>query len=203
MLPTGLPAKLALVVTRSVTELELVGGNPALDFANTLEGPRDGDPGDEHLREPADLDAWARYAGVLVSATACDERVFARAHTLRAAVYDAFRAIAAGTSPPAGALDTLAGFYASAVAHARLAPTSGGFDLTWDADDPERVLWPLAAAAVDLLRSGPLERVEMCVECRWLFLDQSRNHSRRWCSMNECGGRSKMRRYRARRATRR
>jgi len=193
-----------LVVTKPVTELELVGGNPALDFANTLEGPRDGEPGEDHLREPADLDAWARYAGVLDGATAAGgRRVLARARTLRTAIYDVFRAVAVGSTPPAGALDQLAGFHAEAVAHARLAPASGGFDLTWDPYDPERVLWPLAAAAVDLLRSGPLERVELCVECRWLFLDQSRNHSRRWCSMNECGGRSKMRRYRARRATRR
>jgi predicted RNA-binding Zn ribbon-like protein len=65
------------------------------------------------------------------------------------------------------------------------------------------VLWPLAVAAVDLLRTGPLGRLKVCAECRWLFLDRSRNGSRLWCSMNECGGRSKMRRYRARRATRR
>ncbi|MGZ8649732.1 MAG: CGNR zinc finger domain-containing protein [Solirubrobacteraceae bacterium] len=36
---------------------------------------------------------------------------------------------------------------------------------------------------------------------RWLFIDSSRNHSRRWCTMNICGASAKMRRYRARKAT--
>jgi predicted RNA-binding Zn ribbon-like protein len=192
-----------LVVTKLVTELELVGGDPALDFANTLEGPRDGEPDQDHLREPEDLVAWARYAGVLGGAPKTDGHALARARVLRGAVYDVFLAVAAGGRPPAGALDLLAGFHAEAVAHARLAPASTGFELTWAGDDPERVLWPLATAAVDLLRSGPLERVKACAHCRWLFLDQSRNRSRRWCSMNECGGNEKMRRYRARLATRR
>jgi predicted RNA-binding Zn ribbon-like protein len=191
-----------LVVTKLATELELVGGHPALDFVNTLDGPLDGEPGEDYLREPADLVAWARYAGVLDGTPAADGLVLDRARTLRAAVYDVFRAVAAGREPPAGALERLAGVHAEAAAHARLTLASGRFELTWD-DDPARVLWALAVAAVDLLRSGPLDRVKACVECRWLFLDQSRNRSRRWCSMNECGGRDKMRRYRARRATRR
>ena len=58
-------------------------------------------------------------------------------------------------------------------------------------------LWPLAAYAADLLRSGPLHQLSRCGHCRWLFLDTSKNHSRRWCSMNSCGSVVKMRRYRA------
>jgi predicted RNA-binding Zn ribbon-like protein len=85
--------------------------------------------------------------------------VLTRARTLRDAVYETFRAVAAAAEPPAAALDALAGFHAEAVAHARLTPTPSGFDLSWAGDDPERVLWPLATAAVDLLRTGPLERV--------------------------------------------
>lgn len=191
-----------MVVTKLVTELELVGGHPALDFANTVEGPLDGDPDVDHLREPADLVAWARYAGVLDNAPAVDGHVLDRARTLRAAIYDVFRSVADGREPPAEALQQLAAFYAEAIANARLAPDSGRFELTWDGDDPARVLWPLAVAAVDLLRTGPLDHLKVCVECCWLFLDRSRNHSRRWCSMNECGGRLKMQRYRARRARR-
>jgi len=55
-------------------------------------------------------------------------------------------------------------------------------------------------AAVDLLRTGPLDRLKVCAACPWLFLDTSRNRSRRWCSMSDCGARLKMRRYRARAA---
>ena len=67
---------------------------------------------------------------------------------------------------------------------------------TWppprDLADPLR---PIAHAAVELLTSGPLEHLKVCGNCRWLFLDQSRNHSRRWCSMEECGKQMKQRRF--------
>jgi predicted RNA-binding Zn ribbon-like protein len=190
------------VVTKPAIELELVGGDPALDFANTVEGPRNRVNTDS-IRDGAELMAWAAYAGVLDPRTA--ERLTARAddvlpkaRELRAAIYDVFRAIADGDEPSAAALARLAAFDAEAVAHARLTPADGRFDRSWSGDDPERVLWPLAHAAVDLLRHGPLDRLKLCHDCRWLFIDSSRNRSRRWCSMNECGGRSKMRRYRER-----
>jgi predicted RNA-binding Zn ribbon-like protein len=81
-------------------------------------------------------------------------------------------------------------------------PTDGCLHaLAWDGDHLERPLWPLAVAALDLLRSGPLDRLKACEGCPWLFLDTSRNRSRRWCSMDDCGSRSKTRSYRARRAS--
>ena len=53
----------------------------------------------------------------------------------------------------------------------------------------------LADEAVQLLRSPSITRVGSCAGCGWLFLDVSRAHARRWCSMNACGVRDKMRRY--------
>ena len=105
-----------------------------------------------------------------------------------------FRAIAEGREAEEAQLAVLAEQHAAAVARARLVPAAGRFGLAWDGE----VLGPLAAAAVDLLRHGPLDRLKLCDGCPWLFLDTSRNHSRRWCSMSECGARLKMRRYRAR-----
>jgi len=73
-------------------------------------------------------------------------------------------------------------------------------DWVWTGAHPDRPLWPIAVAAVDLLRSPErLARVKGCANCNWLFVDRSRNGSRRWCSMDECGVHTKMRRYRARR----
>ena len=112
-----------------------------------------------------------------------------------------FRALAGGHEPPRAALDELLRRGADAAARGRLVAREGGFVLAWAGDDLERPLWPLAAAAVDLLRSGPLDRLKQCADCPWLFLDTSRNRSRRWCSMDDCGARAKMRTYRARRAT--
>ena len=58
----------------------------------------------------------------------------------------------------------------------------------------------MAYAAWELLTSGPLGRVKRCQACPWLYLDQSKNGSRRWCSMDDCGKAVKMSRYVAKRA---
>jgi len=67
-------------------------------------------------------------------------------------------------------------------------------------DDLERPLWEIAHSAADLLTSGDQERVKECASttCEWVFLDKSRNRSRRWCDMSDCGNRAKARRFQAR-----
>lgn len=185
------------MVTDRAEELELVGGDIALDLANTVNGPRDRVLDEDFLRTPADLAAWAVHAGVVDAPPPVDEDVLAQVRALRRAIYAVFRAVAEGRDPDPADLAALSAIHAAATARARLAPDGGGFALAWDGE----VLGPLATAAVDLLRHGPLHRLKLCHDCPWLFLDTSRNRSRRWCSMNECGARSKMRRYRARQRT--
>jgi predicted RNA-binding Zn ribbon-like protein len=201
-----------------VTELKIVGGHPALDLINTLGDDRVADPLDDY----ASFAAWAARIGVIDEAAAgrltarardkpaAAERALAEARALRAVTDAILRPLAAGhdlpheaphDSSPADALARLVQRAGAAVERARLVPAEGGFALAWDADHLERPLWPLAVEALDLLRSGPLDRLKACEGCPWLFLDTSRNRSRRWCSMDDCGSRSKMRRYRARRAT--
>ena len=65
--------------------------------------------------------------------------------------------------------------------------------------DPGLPLWVLAMSASDLLTSDAVDRVRECdnPECRWLFLDTSKNHTRRWCDMKLCGNRMKARRFKA------
>ena len=60
------------------------------------------------------------------------------------------------------------------------------------------MLWPVAWSAAELLAQGPLERIRECPgqdTCGWLFLDLSKNASRRWCDMRVCGNRAKARRH--------
>jgi predicted RNA-binding Zn ribbon-like protein len=193
--------KLILVVTT----LLLVGGDPALDLVNTTGDARVSDP----LADYGEFVAWAARAGVIDEPTAgrlaslggerADEAAAAlsRARDLRGAVDAVFRPLAVGSEPPPDALARVVADGAAAVERARLVPAGDGFAYTWEGDDLARPLWPLAAAAVDLLRSGPLDRLKACDGCPWLFIDTSRNRSRRWCSMEVCGAHSKMRRYRA------
>jgi predicted RNA-binding Zn ribbon-like protein len=59
------------------------------------------------------------------------------------------------------------------------------------------MLWPIAQSAADLMTSDKRNSVRQCGadDCAWLFLDESRNHSRRWCDMKTCGNRQKARRH--------
>jgi predicted RNA-binding Zn ribbon-like protein len=63
------------------------------------------------------------------------------------------------------------------------------------------MLWPLAWSATELLGSDDVGRLKECAQddCRWLFLDLSKNRSRRWCSMEQCGNRAKAKRHYERR----
>ena len=168
------------MVTRSVENIEFWGNDLALDFANTTEGPDK-----DHLRTYADLVTWARRAGALPQGARPGHGDLERARALRAAIFDVFTT--------GGSLRTLLDFYADAVRAGTI--DDGAF--AWKGRHPDRPLWPIAVAAVDLLRSDRLARVKQCDNCPWLFVDASRNGSRRWCSMDECGVHVKMRRYRA------
>ena len=182
-----------------------MGGDPALDLANTVGDDRVPDP----LEDYAAFAAWAARIGAIDEAVAgrlttrarehpaAGGRALAEARSLRATVDAVFRAIATASSPPESALAQLVQRAGAAVERAGLV----GRELAWDGHELERPLWPLAVSALDLLRHGPLDRLKACEDCPWLFLDISRNHSRRWCSMEDCGTRVKMRRYRARQAT--
>ena len=193
------------MVTRTIENIEFWANDLALDFANTLEGPRDGPVEKDHLRSAADVVTWARRAGALPEGGRPARADLDRARKLRAAIYDVFSAHAEGRHPSRTALRGLLVAYGDAVengvlaadAAAARAVAGGRVDWVWAGRHPDRPLWPIAVAAVDLLRSDRLSRVKLCGNCRWLFVDASRNGSRRWCSMDECGVHVKMRRYRA------
>ena len=66
----------------------------------------------------------------------------------------------------------------------------------WPDDDPMAPVHRLAHAAVGLLTDrDAMGLLQTCAGCCWMYLDRSRNHSRRWCSMADCGTEAKKRRY--------
>ena len=122
----------------------------------------------------------------------------------RALLDDVFRPLADGGAPPPVALEELATLDATALERGRLVPANGGYAWSWDyAPGLDAPLWPIVHSAVELITDGPLDRVSRCGRCRWLFLDTTKNHSRRWCSMEGCGTDTKKERYVARRRERR
>jgi predicted RNA-binding Zn ribbon-like protein len=204
---------------RAVSTVPLDGGHLALDFLNTVGGLRDEppDPEDELLETYEDLAIWcARLgvisepeAGALRAAARRDDkaarRALRRAVELRALLYTIFRTLSEDKDLPAELLDRLRDADRAALADARLVPRdAAAMDWTWPPPtgltDPLR---PIVHAAVELLTEGPVDRLKSCGNCRWVFLDQSRNHSRRWCSMDECGIQMKHARFVERRRRRR
>ncbi len=188
------------------------GGELCLSFANTVEDRPRGQA--EHLSGWPDLVAWAEQARLISSGEAAAlrrqavrdgraaERVFRTARKLRECVYQVFHATAAGRTPAPADLDQLNDAVARALRHARVVRTGRGFGWGWTASDTslERLLWPVARSAAELLVSGAGDDVRECASetCSWLFLDRSPRRSRRWCSMKTCGNRDKVRRFYAR-----
>jgi predicted RNA-binding Zn ribbon-like protein len=193
-----------------------VGGALALDFVNTASQRVEG-PFKEKLHGYFDLVRFAADAGAIAGPTllvlehmatadpGAADRVVADARALREAIYRVFSARAGGAPVDPADLQLISRGNAEAVAHRRLSSAPEGFRFTWP-DPPEsldQVLWPIAADAAELLVSEELTRVKECAtdNCNWLFLDASKNRSRRWCEMKECGNRAKARRHYAKKRT--
>jgi predicted RNA-binding Zn ribbon-like protein len=174
---------------------DLVGNALCLDFANTVN--RRPNPTRDTLAGADALMRWATAAGLELDATPDEvDAALPWLRDLREAIYAVFAAIACGEDPPEEAMRPIITTYADGLPRAdwrreasRLAPT------IHDAGSPGGLAWRVSVSAVDLLRTGPLDRIGRCPSCRWVFLDTSRNGRRRWCDMATCGSRSKSARY--------
>lgn len=200
--------------TLNAGNMALLGGVLCLDFANTVNWHRSEHP-EELLNDYGDLVAWAVHTDIVnedEAAILLEEAhlqpneasgVHERAITLREAIYRIFVAISTQQRPAVEDMEILNTEIQPALAHGRIVDTGDGY--TWDwADNDEtldHILWPVARSAADLLASAKIDRARQCADerCGWLFLDMSRNRSRRWCSMEECGNRNKAREYYRRR----
>ncbi len=199
-----------------VSRMRIVGGDLALDYVNTRSGPPDGPPDDDVLHRYEDLAAWAHHVGMVTepdmarlsrhASTDPDgaRDLFRRALRVRDYLDELFRTTAQGGQPSGRHLTRLREDAAEALAHARLVPWDGRYRWSWsDHQGLGCPLWPVVHAAVELLTTGPLDRIKACAGCRFVFVDESKNRSRRWCSMEDCGTTAKMRRYVARRSANR
>jgi predicted RNA-binding Zn ribbon-like protein len=198
---------------RRPAQFELIGGNVCLDFINTLDDRPESEP-TELLKSYHDLARFGEDAGLLTPAQAeflvetvrpgSDEakETLRRAIQLREALHDIFSALMAKRAAPQTAIDRLNIHVQDAARHSRLVQQGGR--LEWRSDSltsaPGAMLWPIARAAAALLASSEAALVRACSSpaCRWFFLDTSKNHQRRWCSMKLCGNRAKVREFYAR-----
>jgi predicted RNA-binding Zn ribbon-like protein len=190
--------------------LSLLGGRLCLDFVNTLDW-RGTDQPVEYLHTYRDLVAWSRYVGTISDQEA--EELSQKAKTdslqgaavvqdaiqLREAIYRIFSSIAHRLPVADQDLMIFNRYVARAMESSEIIKKREEF--VWNTNgDREKLDWvlnPLVRSAADLLVSPERQSVKKCSdpECGWLFLDSSRNRSRRWCDMRDCGNRAKAGRF--------
>jgi predicted RNA-binding Zn ribbon-like protein len=189
---------------------EFNSGRLCLDFTNTVRARPLSDRV-ENISRYKDLLDWSRQATILTSgeAAALDQEAHRRARraaealaqaiALREAIHGLFSARAAGLPAPPADLRTLNQAIGRAMSHAGLTPSGGRFEWSWPEAplDLDRVSWWVARSAAELLTSSDLTSVRECAsyDCGWLFMDTTKNRSRRWCNMSTCGNRAKGRRH--------
>jgi len=196
-------------IEMQASTFDFSGNFLCLDFSNTLHDrsttPR------ESLTSYDDLVQWGQEAGILSEGEAAQLRAEATCHpeaaedvrqqaiTLREAMYRIFYARLHNALPEESDLATLNAMLAHAMTKASIHSNGNGFAWDWNSDDVEleRIYWPIARSAAELLTAEELESVRMCAaeDCGWLFLDTSKNHTRRWCDMKSCGNRAKARKH--------
>lgn len=165
-----------------------------LDFVNT----RELRPVEEQLDSPAALVAWLAERGLVAEGTRATRAELAEAIRVREALRDLLAA-QNGLSADVGAASAevddgvcrakLAARFVDS--RSALVPAAGGVRGAVGA-----ILAEVFAGQSD----GTWARLKACRadDCRWVFLDTSKNRSRAWCSMDSCGNREKVRAYRER-----
>jgi predicted RNA-binding Zn ribbon-like protein len=189
---------------------KLLGGELCLDFLNTLDWRGRAEP-EERLRTFQDFVRWSQYAGILTKKETQilyrraeqtpqqAEKALLSARELREILYSIFYSAVDGKKPKQKTLDDFNAYFSRATTCTRIVWTQPGF--SWQtADDKDPMDWminPIIRSAAELLVSPDLVRVRACgdKECGWFFLDTSRNRSRRWCDMRDCGTRAKALRF--------
>jgi predicted RNA-binding Zn ribbon-like protein len=199
----------------SAAEMRLVGGRLCLDFVNTVGGRNnDSSPLGDKLDAYSDLVAWGRHSGIVTASeaarlmkeskqkAAAANTVLRRAIALREALHRIFKAAMTERAPRSTDLETLNDELLKARKNERLISTDEGFRWEWiDGETAlDRTLWPVTQSAAEFLSAGDFSRLRECggEQCGWLFEDTSRNRSRQWCHMQDCGNRAKVRRFRTR-----
>jgi predicted RNA-binding Zn ribbon-like protein len=187
-----------------IGEAKLIGERLCLDFTNTVGGRKGSEIILEKLKTYDDLLTWSEHAGILNHKEAQkinkrnSQTVVKRALQLREAIYRICLASLKKQSPNSEDLKLLNREIHEARNHEFI---DSRFQLRAKStnNDPDRMLWPIALSAVELLTTDDLKRLQQCEgeNCGWLFVDTSKNHTRQWCDMSDCGNRAKVRRFRS------
>ena len=195
---------------RDAGNLKLLGGRLCLDFINTLDW-RGTDKPQEFLNRYADLILWSRHVGIatredsqqlsqMAEQSQADAlRVLSRAVTLREIIFRIFSAVIQNKKPSGKDMADFNKYFSQSMKTSQIIWSENRFiwDTTGNKKELDWLLKPIIRSAADLLLSEDLGKIKACADpaCGWLFIDVSRNRSRRWCDMKDCGNRAKVNRF--------
>ena len=193
-----------MVKNEKIKSISLDGGSPCLHFINTVHNWVD-EVVPDYLLSPIDLVVWAKKAGILRGTLITSleswtesnpkraEQGLKRAKALREVMHRIFYAISQQKNVNPADLQSFNKYLSDLLPAIRLRFLHGTFVEEWSNSGKgfDRILAPVVKDAYDLLLSDKLARVKNCPSCGWIFLDTSRNSSRRWCSMKSCGSNAK------------
>ncbi|WP_158555940.1 CGNR zinc finger domain-containing protein [Peribacillus glennii] len=192
-----------------ITRLTVLGESLCLDFANTVGWHASSEP-QEWISDYGQLAKWSVHAGVITeekknelliqSIQFADEanQVYTEAIELREAIYRIFKDEIYKGEINREDLAVLNRWIKRSFSYLEIIKPSASYRLSFNGTkELDQMIWPIVQSAMDLLTSEDKKRVKQCEggTCGWLFLDTSRNKSRRWCSMEDCGNRAKAKRH--------
>jgi len=195
---------------RDAGNLKLLGGRLCLDFVNTLDW-RGTDSPQEFLKTFDDLVSWSRHVGIcsqreirklykMAEQSDADAiKALNRTLKLRETIYRLFAAGIVNRKPLKEDLVIFNKNLSRSMKDSRIIPTADGYawDITGNQTKLDWILSPIIRSAAETLVSDERKKVKACADsaCGWLFIDVSRNRSRRWCDMQDCGNRAKASRF--------
>jgi predicted RNA-binding Zn ribbon-like protein len=183
-----------------VKNILLNGSILCLDFVNTIHD-RINEPERDYWVTHVHLLQWALKAGSIMSkdydallrhfesSSARGPKLMKEAIKLRGLLYRIFHPLSSGKKIAGGDLKVFNVILLKCLSHLRLKAHSKGVSQSWQFMPGESMIIfvPVIYSAYELLLSDRLNRIKECSNCGWLFLDTTKNGTRRWCSMSTCG----------------
>jgi len=191
-----------------ISKLPFLAGNLSLDYVNTIHD-RHEEPIRNLLHSYLDLVTWVYFADAINNSQKerllqmgwenqqDANRVYTDSLQLREAFYDfVFNMINRKEVSPAS-MQLIKNWIYKTFSNIELIQSNDGFSLDWNIENIgiESILWPIVRSFADLVTTVDRNRLKQCSNCGYLFVDNSKNKSRRWCSMEICGNRVKARRH--------
>lgn len=194
---------------RNIDTLRLDGGCTCFDFINTVNSRSEEDEPYEYLGSYGEFMKWSgrvellprerikKLSGYADANPKEAGRTLEEIKQVRELMYRIFSAIAAEAPVGDSELDTFNTRLAESISKLQFVSGGDELQLSWKTGEPDlnEPLWRVMKSAFDILTEEPAGRIKECEACGWIFLDQSKNKSRRWCNMQTCGSAHKAKKY--------